>query len=198
MHLHLIRHGESTWNVTGRIQGQQNSPSLTDYGRQQVQAASHVVAGRLNAFVGFAAGSLPVFTSDLLRAEQSCAEIVQRLSALGLRCDITRTALLREQFLGSMEGKFPQQLEAEATPAGRQVSEVRWAGGESLQDVAVRLRRWLVTISQLPANQHLVVVSHGDTLRVLRALMVGGDHRSVAWEPWPNGHVHSMTWHPAS
>jgi broad specificity phosphatase PhoE len=39
MELLLVRHGESTWNVAGRMQGQTAPPALTDRGRRQAVEA---------------------------------------------------------------------------------------------------------------------------------------------------------------
>lgn len=54
--------------------------------------------------------------------------------------DVTEVPALREVQLGAMEGLSYDDLRPEPTPEGIDVSEVRWAGGESLADVAARLR----------------------------------------------------------
>ena len=35
---YIFRHGQSTYNVTGRIQGQTNDSVLTDLGKEQAKA----------------------------------------------------------------------------------------------------------------------------------------------------------------
>lgn len=39
MILHLVRHGQSTWNVEHRVQGQTMHPPLTELGREQADLA---------------------------------------------------------------------------------------------------------------------------------------------------------------
>ena len=38
--LHLVRHGQSTWNELRLVQGQQNAPELTELGRGQATEAA--------------------------------------------------------------------------------------------------------------------------------------------------------------
>lgn len=183
MILHLIRHGQSTWNVSHIVQGQRLEPPLTDLGRVQAAAAAATLREtRLTA----------VLSSDQVRARET-AEIVAALHALPVR----QTPLLREQALGDLEGKHYDDLEPQSVPDGVHISEVRWGEGESLADVAERMRQfvgWL--ISQYRADAEIAVVSHGDSLRVLDTVLAGGGHRDVdfeAWPTWPNGHVERRT-----
>lgn len=60
-----MRHGESTWNAVGRMQGQDPRPPLTPRGRRQVEATLPVLHGQVTG----------ILTSPALRAAQS-AEIV--------------------------------------------------------------------------------------------------------------------------
>lgn len=75
MELLLVRHGESTWNVAGRMQGQTASPALTDRGRRQaVEAGAQLLA----------LGAERLLTSDLLRARQTAAIIGRTLGLAGV------------------------------------------------------------------------------------------------------------------
>ena len=40
MTVHLVRHGQSTWNVEGRLQGQTVHPELTERGRREAAEAA--------------------------------------------------------------------------------------------------------------------------------------------------------------
>ena len=177
MILHLLRHGESTWNAQRRLQGQTMGVPLTELGRQQAQAAAAELAS-----VPLAA----VWSSDQVRAVQT-ADIIAAPHQLTPRL----TPLLREQALGSLAGRLTSELTPEPVPEGQHISEVRWGGGESLADVAVRLRVLLdeLRVAHAPDDQ-VVLVSHGDALRVLLALLDGRTHREVDWVPLPNCGVH--------
>lgn len=116
MILHLLRHGQSVWNVEERVQGQTHHVPLTGTGVRQAEDARDRLAGLPLA---------AILSSDQVRARQT-ADVVAAAHALQVR----ETVLLREQGLGSLEGKHYGELEEEAPPEGVHVSEVRW-GGES-------------------------------------------------------------------
>lgn len=177
--VHLVRHGQSTWNVEGRLQGQIAHPPLTATGRLDAARA----ATRLLDLIGQDPAAL--ITSDLCRATQTAAIIDAALPSV----DRPRTcAALREQHLGDLQGRLTVELQPEPVPDGLHISEVRWGGGESLLDVHQRLRRFFDEL--LPtAPQHVIAVTHGDTLRVARALLQGRTHREVEWSPVVNGAV---------
>ena len=157
-------------------------PALTALGREQAgEAAAHlreVVTGRA-----------VLWSSDLVRAAQTAQRIGREL-----RKPVQYDEALREQFLGSMQGRTTNQLRAEPTPGGHHVSEVRWAGGESTQDVAARFRRFAHRELRglPPAVEHLILVSHGDTIRAARAVLTGRSHRDLDWTPIPNGSVQTI------
>jgi len=71
--LWLVRHGQSGWNVVGRIQGQSpQAPGLTETGREQAAQAAQVLAGQ-------APGATLVVASDLTRAAQTAGIIADLL-----------------------------------------------------------------------------------------------------------------------
>lgn len=184
MLLHLLRHGQSTWNLERRLQGQTMDVPLTDLGVAQAEAARDGLAHRRLA---------ALLSSDQLRAMQT-AEIVATVS--GLR--VEPEPRLREVALGDLEGLRYDELVAEETPPGMDVSEVRWGGGESMADAAARLRPLLADLAdRFGPEDEVLLVSHGDTLKVLITLIDGGTHRDIdweAWSTWPNGHVESRGW----
>lgn len=68
----MVRHGESTWNVLGLIQGHTDGPTLTDKGRRQsAQVAEQFRQARIGA----------IYSSDLWRAQETAAFVGK---ALGL------------------------------------------------------------------------------------------------------------------
>lgn len=179
-HLHLVRHGQSTWNVEGRLQGWAHHPDLTDLGLSQAHAAAALLAERVT-------GTVTVVSSDLVRAHQTADTIA---AALGV--DVALDPDLREQSLGELEGRLTSDLTAEPTPQGTHISEVRWGGGESLEDVHGRLAA-PIDRATTSAHEHVVWVTHGDTMRVALARLAGRSHREVEWGPIANGAVVSVT-----
>lgn len=183
MRLHLVRHGQSTWNVERRLQGQSPGVPLTKLGRAQARDA----ADALRAAVGWP----ELWSSDLLRASET-AEIIGAQLGLVVRYD----ERLREQQYGVLEGRLTSELTAEPTPEGCHVTEVAWGGGESIEQVYSRVRSFVLDL----AVDEAILVTHGDTLRVTLALvdqLNRGEpderpHRLVTWPIVPNGSVTSV------
>lgn len=169
--LRMVRHGESEWNVEGRLQGQADIP-LTDTGRAQARENAERLAA--------AGGADLIFCSDLCRAAETAEIIGARIGVEPLA-----TPLLREQGMGRLEGLLPEQMWAEPTPEGMDISEVRWGGGESVVDVMERATRFLGLVRECEPGV-VVAVSHGNTLCVLLAAIEGRSHREVEWLSWPH------------
>lgn len=157
---------------------------LTALGAAQAEKARDELAARpLTA----------VLSSDQCRAAQT-AEIV----AAGVGLHVEAEPRLREVGLGHLEGRYYDQLEEEETPPGTDISEVRWGGGESMADVAARLRPLLADLTaRFGTDDEVLLVSHGDALKVLITLIDGGTHRDIDWDTWstwPNGHIETRSW----
>lgn len=182
--VHLVRHGESTWHVEGRVQGQYAGPGepvLTTKGEEQARAAGWLLASRLDR----PADTL-VVTSDQARAVETAHLLAAQLRP-GRPSAVRREVAWREQHLGEMEGRLARELSPKPVPDGRDVSEVRWGGGESVQDVHARVAAWLAGAAGL---SEVVVVSHEHTIRAAIAALRGRTHREVDWdEPLEPGSV---------
>ena len=182
MILHLVRHGESTWNLEGRLQGQVMDVPLTPEGRRQAAAAAKRLSKhRLAA----------VWSSDQARALESAWAIA---APHGL--EVVPTALLREQALGDLEGRLTTELQALPSPEGKHISEVPPGGAasETMQQVHERLQRLNRALAaQFPDAAEVALVSHGDTIRILLSLLAGRGHREVDWVPVANGQVLTAT-----
>jgi probable phosphoglycerate mutase len=144
----VIRHGQSTWNATGRWQGHANAP-LTDLGREQAAAAVR--------------GLPPVeaiWASDLARAH-STAEIIGHALHLPVRVD----ARFRERDAGDWTGLTRDEIEA-GWP--RYLAEHKRPGGfEHDGDVLARILAGLVDVHAAHPGQTVLIVSHGGVLRAL-------------------------------
>ena len=187
MRLLLVRHGESTANRDRRVLGRSLNVALTDRGRRQALDAAQLVAS-------LSQGSAKVYCSDSVRARQT-AEVIGRL----LGVSVEATELLREQYLGDLEGRAVSELRALPTPEGLHVTEVGWGGGESIEQVAVRMRRLLAWLAvREPSPETVVLVGHGDALCVLLAVLAGRTHRDVDFgtDSLELGGVRLVEWSP--
>ncbi|MFL6072657.1 MAG: histidine phosphatase family protein [Mycobacteriales bacterium] len=178
---HLVRHGQSEWNAEGRLQGQTPHVPLTALGRAQAEAAAEALRG---------SGAGAVYTSDLTRAVQTAAPIARAL-------DVTAVVepALREQALGALEGRLARDLpepdpDPEQAVSAAELARTRWGGGESLHDVYHRVGPFLRRLLTQPPSPAVVLVSHGDTIRVAAAYLRGAGVDGVDWSgAVPNGSV---------
>jgi 2,3-bisphosphoglycerate-dependent phosphoglycerate mutase len=158
--VHLVRHGETDWNVEGRLQGWTDIP-LNEVGREQARVAAAELAIR-------PIGS--IFSSDLSRARDTAAAIAQAVDV-----EVVTDPTLRERNYGVAEGRLTSELNAELD--GR--LDEYWAdpdfafdGGETRREAYERLGGFLAgVVAQAP--QEIVVVSHGGALRVARGFLEG-------------------------
>ena len=162
----FVRHGETDWNVEGRLQGQRDIP-LNDTGRAQARRNGEVVAREIPEAAGFD------FVSSPLGRARETMEIVR--TAMGL--DPAAYAIdprLIEITFGELEGSTYQEVE-KRTPGWASARDAnKWdflpPGGESYHMLSDRIIGWLQTI-----RQPMVVVAHGGVGRVLRAYLLGLD-----------------------
>ncbi|NJN18195.1 MAG: histidine phosphatase family protein [Oscillochloris sp.] len=165
MHLILVRHGETPWNVTLQYQGQANIP-LNERGIAQARHA----ADRLRSRQASA-----LYASDLARARQT-AEIIGE----ALHLTPHSASELREIDVGQWEGLTPEELyrrfpdhmaEYERDPA----RTVR-LGGESYAQLQARALIWLQRIQEThKPGETIIGVSHGGTIRALLCHVIGLD-----------------------
>lgn len=160
--VYLVRHGETCWNVAGRIQGHSNS-ALTDNGVQQ----AHQVAERVKSL-----GITHIISSDLGRTCQT-ANIIARYCG----CEVTLDARLRELNMGVLEKRHLTSLSAEEEGWRQQIvngsENGRIPQGESLVDVGIRMQQALNSCLDLPVNSCPLLVSHGIALGVLISTVLG-------------------------
>ena len=144
--LWLVRHGQTDWNLEGRMQGQSDIP-LNEVGLTQASEAAQRLAD-----AAFAA----VYSSDLLRARVT-AETIAAPHELPVRVD----ARLREICQGEWEGQHYLPLVEAYQRLECPEDTHRAAGGETVREVAERVRAALVAIAAAHPGQRVLVVSHG-------------------------------------
>lgn len=173
--LHLVRHGQSEWNVAGRLQGQTAHVRLTATGRDQARA----VATQLHQHPVAA-----VYSSDLVRAAETAAIIADRI---GL--DVVTMPGLRERAYGDFEGQLSPDVLAATADVDWTDPDFRIEGGESTRDVFIRIGQTLTAILEKYDKETVVIVSHGDTIRIAAAWLNGARAEHVPWLDVPNGSI---------
>lgn len=162
--VYYIRHGETDWNVAGRLQGRRDI-DLNARGRAQSTHCGKVLR---DLFVRDKRdpATLDYVSSPLKRASETM-HLVR--AALGVAPDdFRRDERLAEIAFGDWEGFTIAQLHERDPARIAQREHDKWhflpPGGESYEMVAVRMRDWY---SSLTADA--VVTAHGGTARGLIA-----------------------------
>lgn len=148
----FVRHGETQWNLEGRVQGHRES-ALSARGLLQSQA----VAQRLTRMGTWQA----LYSSDLVRARQTASAIA---SALGR--SVRTYPELRERAQGNLEGTLITDIQTshiDSPDVGREHSDV----------FAVRCRQAMNTVSM--QGGRAIVVTHGGVIRLLRQHLGSAD-----------------------
>ncbi|MBN1591315.1 MAG: histidine phosphatase family protein [Pirellulales bacterium] len=161
MQLYLIRHGESTYNVEGRIQGQ-SDPGLSELGRRQAQAIARRLA---KSPIGV------IFASPLRRATET-AEFL----AGALNLDIQFDPRLKEIDAGEFQDLLRADVRHRFPDAvGRWRSgelDFAFPGGESRRQLIARGREALLSVSHA-GHDHAAIVSHGGLLLAAMKAVLG-------------------------
>ncbi|NQW11413.1 MAG: histidine phosphatase family protein [Alphaproteobacteria bacterium] len=165
--IYLVRHGETVWNRTGRLQGQLDAP-LTRMGLAQAQAVGHALTGFLSD------APFHLTASPLGRATQSAAIIAE---TLGHRFEAIRwDDRLKEITLGDRDGypgwaAMDRDFPEEAARRNADPWNYRHPNGESSQDVQDRVRPVLAELDALGGIH--VIVAHGVVNKIWRGLYLG-------------------------
>jgi broad specificity phosphatase PhoE len=152
----LVRHGQSTYNVEGRLPGQLPHVVLTDLGRRQAHQAA----------VALAASPLSAVISSPLERAYDTAQIIARGWGLEVRTD----ARLTDTDVGEWAGLKLDELSKAAPDWKRFVLEGAFAppGGESLNSV---MARSVAAVEDLrrddSAGELIVLVAHADVIKFI-------------------------------
>jgi broad specificity phosphatase PhoE len=162
--LYYIRHGETDWNVAGRLQGRHDVP-LNARGRVQGIHCGEILRD-LFARAGRDPASLDYVSSPLSRA---CQTMELARAALGLGAqDYRREPGLTEIAFGEWEGFTIAQLHERDRARIAQREHDKWhfvpPGGESYKLVSARVAEWYESLAT-----DTVVTAHGGTARGLIA-----------------------------
>jgi len=170
--IYFIRHGETDWNLEGRLQGQKDIP-LNDLGRVQAEEAGR----RLRALVP-QVEDLDYVASPMLRTR----ETMERLRAsLGLYPDYYRLdERLVELTFGAWEGLTWKEVRKQEPALAALRERDKWnyvppGGGESYAMLAERVRPILDDLTR-----DTVLVAHGGVARAFLAVACGVSTRHAA------------------
>lgn len=161
MILYCVRHGESTYNVEGRLQGQSDEPRLSPLGQRHAAAVAAALA------------QLPIeaiYASPLARA----METAQPLAA-ALKLPIQTLDSLKEINIGIFQGLLAAEIgdvhPAETARWRSNDADYQIPGGESRRELMRRAKAAFEEIRAASWGQ-VAIVAHGGVLAAaLKALL---------------------------
>ncbi|WP_295566212.1 histidine phosphatase family protein [uncultured Holdemanella sp.] len=158
-HFYIVRHGETQFNVKGRIQGWCDSP-LTDLGVEQAKK----LGKELNDFPFDVC-----FCSTSERAIDTANYILE-----GRNIEIIARKHLKEQCFGEFEAEKAEDIFKNGV---RYPDGYRFCGGENHSDVIERIFTELKKIASEYSNANVLIVSHGSAIKhIVNALCPGFVH----------------------
>ncbi len=163
----LLRHGETTWNRDGRVQGWAASP-LTELGREQARALGDRLACEYDVD--------RLLSSDLRRAVET-TRYTRRSTGL----TPTFESAWRERGFGQFQGMTQTELfedhpQYALAKVGYRAATERPDRGERLLDMRERvLGRWRELCDGLRPDETVAVVAHGGPIYVVLGDVKGYD-----------------------
>lgn len=168
--MHIIRHGETEWNVKGKLQGHKDSP-LTQLGKTQ----AHKVKSSITEKIDIA------YSSPSNRAIETAQIILN-----GTNQPIKTTPELKEINLGIWEGKQKKEVEAEypieyktfwSSPLKFSLDQA-----ETFEDLQDRAIKAVLKILKIEDGKTVLLVSHHATIKVILAYFENRPINKI-WEP---------------
>jgi probable phosphoglycerate mutase len=195
--IYLTRHGETEWNLEGRMQGRMES-SLTALGVRQAAAMADLIGDLVERD-----GRQPwrLVSSPAGRAQATAGAISRRL---GLPVELDERLI--EIGCGEWEGRLRSDVGAEHPEL---FATREWffsaPGGETYEDVLARVADWLSEQAPEP-ERRVIVVSHGVAGRLLRGAYGGLTRQETIHQDVPqdaiyrlvDGNIHRLDCEPVA
>lgn len=181
--LFLVRHGETDWNIAGRLQGSRDI-ALNALGRAQAARVGHVLHQ-----IAPEVESLSYVSSPQSRAVETMRILRTTLDLPA--SDFSRDGDLAELSFGRWEGHTWPELRRRYTEEVRTRDLDPWGftppGGESY---AALSERAVAAVDRIPGDA--VVVTHGGVIRALLHVKAGMPQTEAAIVPVRQGAVYVL------
>ncbi len=197
--VNFVRHGESTWNVEGRMQGQGilstsdekpegkyqiitgakgekfiDSAVLTEKGKEQAKELAEVIKASLAD-----KRNVLLLSSDLLRCKQTAEVVEKTLKSAGFNVTVQYDPRLREANHGRLSGMYEREYRAldyfqnykKLNPEEQFKTAMDPLFGENYLTVAKRTHDAIVdAIKQFPEHE-IYAITHGGPMRASYAYL---------------------------
>ncbi len=176
--IYLIRHGQTDWNLAGKLQGQTDIP-LNATGKLQAKKVAHFLKNKQISLKA-------LYSSDLQRAHQTAHEIGQIFSL-----NVVLASNLREGYFGKLEGLTKQEAVDLFGPYSLEDNAPAVVGAEPREVLIGRIIGYLEYVAQKHQGQEVAVVTHGAALgSLIRHL----GHKLEAFPALTNESITTIIW----
>jgi probable phosphoglycerate mutase len=183
-HLFIIRHGETEYNKTHRMQGRGIDASLNHKGREQARLVSDFFEEK---------PITKIITSSLKRSIESAEPLCERF-----QINAESYSELDEMDFGILEGKPFQEVRSELQFLQEQWStgslEIAPKNGENPTMVLKRAASKMEEIIERSNDEYIAFVLHGRLIRILLAEFLGLGLANMHKIEHQNGAINHLTW----
>lgn len=190
--LWVLRHGQSTANLEGRIVSLPGPRALTEVGLTALGREQAREAAARACEAGLGGPSTLVISSDYARALQTAEEFAAGLGAAPPLLD----ERLRERGFGEYDDGpdtvYPRVWALDAA------DEPQTRGVETVSSVAERVTAAIWAADDARAGRDAVLVAHGDVLQIALTIAAGRPPREHRDQPHlGNAELRALPWPPA-
>ncbi len=165
MKITLIRHGKTSWNEQGKVQGQANPP-LNKEGIEQAQRLAEEMSSLINDYD-------VIYTSEMQRASKT-TDIIRGNSEVPLIIDHR----LNSRDVGDFSGLTLDQIEFEDSEQYRmwRSGDLSFIppNGESTEKLIERTTNFFKDLKALHSKEsNILIITHRESVAALRMLITG-------------------------
>ncbi len=183
----FIRHGETDWNVEGRLQGHVDVP-INAKGRDQARRNGRTLRSYLRK-IGRSPDDFDWVSSPMARCTETMDLVLAELGCPDRPYRLSETLL--EMSFGTMEGLTKDELKLRDRDMMRRRRDFKWSfvptGGESYAQLFERIKAWYHTV-----DRDTVAVSHGGVSRVLRGCLQNTEPNDIPFLEVPQDRIHVL------
>lgn len=156
MRLLLTRHGQTDWNIVGKIQGQTDI-ELNETGIKQAEETREKLAKE----------KIDVIISSPQKRAKRTAEIIAR----GRKIPIIIDKGIEERYFGKFEGKTRKEFNFDEI--WNYKLDKQYEDAESVGELFTRVQRFLEKIKEEYKDRTVLLVTHGGVCVPIRATLEG-------------------------
>ena len=183
-HLYIIRHGETEFNKSKKMQGRGINASLNFRGREQAESVATFLKEK---------PITKIVSSSLKRAKESALPLCELLNL-----SAEEYSELDEMDFGILEGKPFEKVKSEliylheSWSAGK--LEIAPKEGENPIQVFKRASSKVEEILEISKDEHIVFMLHGRLIRILLSEWLGLGLKNMHQIEHQNGAINYLTW----